>query len=438
MMMVLKNIDAIRLIRIIPNPSSKLLGFWQAMRVGLILIMLSTTMAAHQLLAAEDDATKNAEPEPQKETKWYDKLEFEGDLRLRYEGFNWAGHFDNGRRDRIRFRLRFGVRSQLLDSLAVGLQLRSGNPDNPISDNQSFDNSFNKNKISIAQVYADWRPIKPFSLVVGKFEPTKLWTVSDMQYDDDIVTEGAMEMFGWRTGGLIKELDLNFYQFILDESGDSVDSYMFGGQVVPALTLGKTNDLAVGAGFEAISNPRNVARLYLNEDLVIDSSYVTNLIDPETGKMISDFRIGNLFLEWKNTAFANWPIKVNVFLYKNFGAGSEMGAILPVGSSDEILAFGRGTDNDTAWFGRIQVGDYKKPGQTAIRFSRYDAKPDAIFFAYGQSDTRRSSNVNGYRTDFRIGMPKNSYFNLTWYRTRWTLGDDSTMNRWQIDFIFAF
>ena len=52
MMMVLKNIDAIRLIRIIPNPSSKLLGFWQAMRVGLILIMLSTTMAAHQLLAA--------------------------------------------------------------------------------------------------------------------------------------------------------------------------------------------------------------------------------------------------------------------------------------------------------------------------------------------------------------------------------------------------
>jgi hypothetical protein len=316
--------------------------------------------------------------------------------------------------------------------------LRSGNPNNPISDNQSFDDGFNKFKISIAQAYVDWSPIKPLSIIAGKFSPEKLWTVSDMQYDDDVVTEGAMELFTWKPGGPAKALDLNFYQFILNESGSSADSYMFGGQVVPVFSLNKTNELAVGAGFEAITNPNQVADLYFNEDLVTDAGYVTNFVDPATQKIISKFQVGDLFFQWKNTAFSDWPIKINLYLYKNFGASSEMGAILPVGDGGEELVYGKGTDNDTAWFGRIQVGDYKKPGQIALRFSRYDSKPDAIFFAYGQSDSRRSSNVDGYRTDFRIGLPKSSYINFTWYRTNWTLGDDTTMNRIFLDFIFPF
>jgi hypothetical protein len=406
----------------------------------LILILFCVLLNAGVDAVAQDGSAKSPEPktETEKEPKWYDKLDFSGDLRLRYEGFNWTNHFDNGRRDRFRFRLRFGIESDLLDNLSVGFQLRSGNPDNPISDNQSFGESFNKFKISIAEAYVNWRPAKPLSIMAGKFSPEKLWTVSDMQYDDDVTTEGAMELFNWKPGGSIKKLDVNLYQFILSESGDSADSYLFGGQVVPTFALGKTNELAVGAGFEAITNPHKVADLYSDEALTIDAGYVGNLVDPATRKIISKFQVGDLFFQWKNTAFTNWPIKINVYLYQNFGASSDIGAILPVGNSDEVLAYGRGTDNDTAWFGRIQIGDYKKPGQIAIRFSRYDAKPDAIFFAYAQSDTRRASNVDGYRTDFRIGLPKKAYANLTWYRTKWTLGSDSTMDRWQFDFIFPF
>jgi hypothetical protein len=402
-----------------------------------LILMLSFAVSATGAEAvAQDDTAKS--PDPNQEPKWYDKIDFSGDLRLRYDGINWENHYDDGRRDRFRFRLRFGIETDILDNLSVGFQLRSGNPNNPISDNQSFDESLNKFKISIAQAYADWRPIKPLSIIVGKFSPKKLWTVSDMQYDDDVVTEGAMELFNWKPGGSVKELDLNFYQFILNESGSSADSYMFGAQVVPVFTLNTTNELAVGAGFEAITNPHQVANLYFDKDLTIDAGYVGNFVDPATRKIISKFQVGDLFFQWKNTAFSDWPIKINVYLYKNFGASSEMGAILPVGDGGEVLAYGRGTDNDTAWFGRIQVGDYKKPGQIAIRFSRYDSKPDAIFFAYGQSDARRSSNVDGYRTDFRVGLPKDSYINFTWYRTNWTLGADTTMNRIFLDFIFPF
>lgn len=378
-----------------------------------------------------------SESEAAEPAKWYDRLTLEGDLRLRYEGFDWGQEFDDGRRDRFRYRFRVGLRSQVLDDLAVGLQLRSGNPDNPISDNQSLDGSFGKNPISIAQAYLRWRALEPLTVVAGKFSPRGLWSVSDLEWDDDVTTEGAMELLSWSFDRGLEKLGLNLYQFVLNESGSGGESYLVGGQIVPVIALGKTNEVALGAGFEAVSRPESVAKLYFDGERVIDASYVTNLIDPESGKMVSDFRVGSLFLDWKNKSIAGWPVRVSVYFYRNFGAGEGLGALLPTGGGP-ALATGRGTDHDGAWFGRVQVGDYKKPGQVALRFSRYDSHPDALFFAYGQSDTRRSSNVDGYRFDLRIGMPGGSHFNATFYRTEWTLGEDAPMRRWQLDYVVDF
>jgi len=374
----------------------------------------------------------------QEKTKWYDKIDLDGSLRLRYEGFSWNGHYDDGRRDRFRYRLRVGVEAQVSDNVTVGLQVASGNPKNPISDNQTFGGGLDKNDISISQAFVRWQANQAISVTGGKFSPEALWRVTDMQWDDDSFVEGAMENFAWKPGGPFKSLGLNLYQFILNESGSSRDSYLLGGQVVPVFELGEKNELAVGAGYETISNPDPVAGLYLDGDLVIDAEYVTNLIDPETGELVSDFRVGSLFVEWKNKASRRWPVKLSLFYYKNFGAKDAAGEILPVDAEDPPLVLANAGDNDTAFFGRVQVGDYKKPGQVAVRFARYDSKPDAIFFAYAQSDTRRASNVDGYRTDIRIGMPKQGYVNLTWYRTDWTVGEDTTMNRWQADYIFRF
>jgi hypothetical protein len=395
----------------------------------ILCLVLVCPAAVHAEEAKKDSA---------KETKWYDKISFDGDFRLRYEGFNWEGHFDQGRRHRLRYRLRFGFKAQLFDSLVLGVQLRSGRPDNPISDNQSFDDSFTKGQISLAEAWLNWRATESFSVIGGKFPPTKLWTSADIEWDDDVTTEGAMEMFAWKPGGILKGLDLNLYQFVLNESSDTVDAYMLGGQVVPVFELGETNEVAIGATFEAVFHPEVVGALYFTRDVYTDADYVTNFWDPLAGEFVSDFRIGSLSLEWKNTAVERWPVTATVFFYKNFGAGDAAGVILPVASDRESLAAGRGVDNDTGWFGRVQVGDYKRPGQVALRFSRYDSKPDAMFFAYSQSDSRRASNVNGYRADLRIGMPRKDFINVTWYKTRWTRGADSTMNRWQFDYVFRF
>jgi hypothetical protein len=395
------------------------------------LLVLCMIVASGFALAADDSGEKE---------QWYDKIDFGGDLRLRYEGFNWPDHFDEGDRHRFRFRFRVGFKAQVTNNVKVGFQLRSGNPDNPISDNQSLDTGFDKKTISISEAYADWQATKYFALIAGKFRPKKLWTASDLQWDDDVVVEGAMQTFDWKLGGVMKKLDVNVWQFVMNESGSGSDSYSFGGQVVPVFGLGAKNELAVGLTYETFVEPSEVAELYFNEVLDIDSGYVTNLVDPDTLQLVSDFNVGSAFAAWKNKSIKNWPIKVTLYTYKNFGAEDAVGAILPAvpGGLLDPLAVANASDNDTAFFGRIQIGDYKKPGQVAVRFSRYDSKPDAMFFAYSQSDTRRSTNVDGYRADVRIGMPMKDFINLTWYQTDWTLGEDTTMDRWQVDYIFNF
>jgi hypothetical protein len=401
----------------------------------LLLFTLILALAAGTAVLAEDGG--------EKKTKWYDKIKFGGDFRLRYEGFQWDEHYDDGDRHRFRYRLRVGAKAKVTENLTVGLQLRSGNPNNPISDNQSFDTGFDKATISIAEAYVGYKATGWFEITGGKFRPKKLWTATDMQWDDDVVVEGALQNFTWSPGGL-RSLNLNTYQLIMNESSSGSDSYLFGGQIAPVFQLGEKNQLAVGVSYESMVEPSAVAGLYFEGDLVIDSGYVTNFVDPDSGELISDFQVGNLFAEWKNESFKRWPIKVTVFYFKNFGAEDADGAILvddasfPVTDSDDILVVGNGSENDTALFARVQVGDYKKPGQIAVRVTRYDSEPDAMFFAYPQSDSRRSSNIDAWRADFRIGMPMKSHINITYYRTDWTIGEDTTMNRWQFDYIFTF
>lgn len=393
------------------------------------------------LIAVASGAVLAGEGETSKEQKWYDKIKFGGDLRLRFEYFNWDEHYDDGERQRFRYRLRVGMKAQMTKKVLVGVQLVSGNPDNPISDNQTFDDGFSKNGISISEAYVAWHATEYFGLYGGRFRPKKLWTAADFAWDDDLSVSGFMQTFDWKFGGPVKRLDFNAWQLIMNESSSGPESRNFGGQLVPTFGLGEKNDLAVGVTYQYFQNPSSVADLYFDDKLAIDSDYVTNFVDPATGELISDFRVGTLFAEWKNKSINRWPIKVSLFYYQNFGASDETGEIWSApdpGDSPVPLASGTGSDNDTAFFGRVQFGDYKKPGQVAVRISRYDSKPDAIFFAYAQSDTRRSSNVDGWRTDVRVGMPAKGYVNFTWYQTDWTLGDDTTMDRFQLDYIFKF
>jgi len=253
-------------------------------------------------------------PVPEK-TRWSNHIKLGGDFRLRAENTHEKGAFDDGDRLRFRYRLRLGLEAGISEHLRFSMQMRSGNPDNPVSDNQSFDGGLNKKQFSIAQANLQWKASSSFDFWAGKKNPKKDWVVSDMEWDSDVVAEGVMARGHLKSSG--------------------------------------------GASLDLVA-------------------------------------------------------------YQNFGAR------------------GAGEDADTAYFGRISVGGHTHPKELQLRYTYYYSEADALFYAYTQSDTRRSSNLKGHRFDLRLGGPKKSYFSLNWYNTRKQQGESETMNRFQLDYVVKF
>ncbi|MDQ7086421.1 MAG: putative porin [Acidobacteriota bacterium] len=315
---------------------------------------------------------------------WFEKLKFKGDLRLRYEGFKHTGKYEDGQRDRFRLRYRLGLVADISEGIRIGAELRSGNRLDPVSDNQTLDEGFSKKEIALAQMYVDFALSRRFSLIAGKFSPKKLWKVSDMQIDDDVVSEGAMGR--WTFGGsdgALDQLHANAWLYVLEESSSGPDAYAWGGQIYPVFDAGAHAKLTVGVGYETMVRPEVMASLTLDGKIKGNKMTHFQAVD---GSLVSDFQVANAFVEWKNSANKRWPVKVSAFFYKNLGANGE------------------GKNNDSAYFARLQIGDYKKPGQMAFRLSRYYSEPDAIFYAWTQSDSTRGSNLDGYRFDYRVGL----------------------------------
>ncbi|HSF19120.1 MAG TPA: putative porin [Vicinamibacteria bacterium] len=375
-------------------------------------------------------APVRAVQEEEKPKAWYDRLDFAGDLRMRYEGFNWEGQFDEGRRDRLRYRFRVGFDIELTKSIRSGFRLRSGDPKDPVSDNQTFGGGLDKDGISLAEFYADFDITDSVSVIAGKFDHSDYWEVSDLHWDDDVVVEGAIQRFAIRSSeGALAQIDFSTYELVLEEFSSREDSWVLGFQARPTIRLDERNELIVGAGFDSFIRPQAVVDLSLAGELT--GNDVTNLLD-RSGRLVSDFDILNAFGIWNYRSSGSWPAKLLFFYYKNTGAGDEAG-IDPFTGVRAV-----GSDNDTAYFARVEAGRYDALWRLLFRYTRYDSEPDALLYAYLQSDTGRSSNVAGHRVDVRIGMPARQYINVTWYNTRPKIGDDATMNRWQFDYVFRY
>ncbi|MFV2071740.1 MAG: putative porin [Thermoanaerobaculales bacterium] len=281
----------------------------------------------------------------------------------------------------------------------------------PVSDNSTFDGGFGLVPISISEGYVAVHANSWLDLTVGKFDAKKKWVVSDMQWDDDVTVEGAMEELSFGP------LKADFYQYILEESKSEKDAYLLGGQLYGKFGSDSVGTFKVGVGYDNWYRAQLVADLTLNGKL--HGNRVTNLLDDED-RLISDFQIANGFFTWTMKKIESWPIKFSLFGYYNAGAR------------------GLGKEYDTGYFVRLQVGDYKRTGQMMFRFSRYYSEPDALFYVFAQSDTTMASDTDGYRFDYRLGLVKKSYLNVTWYHTKPVFAVFPDMDRLQVDYIIVF
>jgi putative porin len=190
---------------------------------------------ANEAKAAKEKAAAPALPSL---PDWINKVTFSGDVRIRNEAFFQEG---TESRNRDRFRLRFGAKAKPNDESELGFRLASGNANDPISNNQSFTDTFTFKNINISNAYLKLMPShtlgweRPYvTLEGGKFD-VPFYTTTSLMFDRDLTPEGFFEQFKAveTTDGVLRGLALNLGQWIYAENsndGEGVTTRSRGGR----------------------------------------------------------------------------------------------------------------------------------------------------------------------------------------------------------------
>jgi len=254
--------------------------------------------------AREEDKQKAAVEESRRDAimaklpKWLDMITPFGDVRMRFEGF-YQG--DRIAENRERYRARVGLTAVPSEEASATVRLATGDPNNPVTRNQTFNNTFTQNNINLDQAYLTIKPGKTFNLEPGLFVltggkfSTNAYRVSELVWDDDLTPEGATEtvnLFEQREG-FLRGLRINGFQWVVNEVSNNQDPWMGGGQIVADTALGSEANWTLAFADFHYSNLNSVARKFLspsgssqNKQLAVGNRLLVAR-DATTGKVTS-------------------------------------------------------------------------------------------------------------------------------------------------------
>jgi len=426
-------------------------------------------------------AAENAEAAKAKTAKLPDYLNSFtpfGDVRFRTEGFYnqpALAHQDVTANTRLRIRARVGLRWAYSDELAATVRLASGNPNDPISTNQTLTGNFTPFSVNLDWAYLTLAPgntfgIRPgvFTINGGKF-PNPMFRVGELVWDDDLSPEGLNEIVALLGAPLgdpkslsLDQVKLFGEQWTFSQINNRQDGFMIGGQVNPSMHIGPVQ-LEAGIGQYGWINPdqiaqatsRNttaftaagapVANSNFNSSLVNTNQLVVQHIQPPTpvgGKQPAAFSATTGFLSnWNQTDFniqatvpdvvQAQPVRFWFEYVHNWGA---------VGS-DRANGFQAG----------LRIGQTKVLGDWSV-YGLYEyLQQDAVISAFSWSDIGfGGTNVKGpvigldYQLLNPLTLSARAYFtnfiDHPWVASQGTSNfmNNPTMTRLQLDAIMKF
>ena len=201
---------------------------------------------------------------------WLNRTTVFGDVRYRHEGFYHQPHVkdqDVTARNRERIRARLGVRFAFSDELSATIRGATGNPNDPISTNETLTGNFNRKNFNLDWAYLTFTPGKSFnlrpgvaSITAGKF-PNPIFRVGEMVFDDDLSLEGTSETFQLleQPLGALDQVKVHALQWTFSEIANKEDGWMFGGQINPSLHFGSVQ-VEGGLGQYWWLNPDQIAQ----------------------------------------------------------------------------------------------------------------------------------------------------------------------------------
>lgn len=319
---------------------------------------------------------------------------YAGDLRLRYEAFNFYDrNDDNGStttasdrdRNRFRIRLRWGFEKDYGDDWKVGFRLATGSTTDQVSTNQTLGNSgyFNFKSVNIDRAHAVYSPgafkdyglVKGVSIGAGKFENPFARYGTTIVWDSDVTPEGAYEkaVFEFlKTDENQLRFETTLGQFLVNENaGNNTDAELYGYQgalhwSTSAFHTEKPVEMATAVSFYDYNN--------WSTTVTSNSSGVSYL---RTNTLAADnFRVVDFYPEIQFQAH-HTPMTLWYNYVKNVGnEGTENAR----GLTNPIH------DDDTAWGVGIKVGKAKKKGELEGFYGYYEIEANSVVAAFNDGD----------------------------------------------------
>jgi hypothetical protein len=295
------------------------------------------------------------------------KLEFSGDMRLRYENF-WYDEdefgTDRSNRNRLRYRLRIGAKASINEYIDAVFRLGSGENDHR-SNNRTlgFDNDFGPDDIFIDQAYLavkapkDWVDGLSLTGIGGKVQNPFFWKGGkfDILWDGDINPEGVGVSLGY-TAFESFTLFSNAGYFIVKENGSRVDPHMLG--VQGGALFAASEQVELGARL-AYYSWRSLDDAFFTR-AAASGSILDGLTEGAPTNEAGNFNVGDLTAYVKLSMIENWPILFYGQIAKNFDA-------------DDSQIFGSAGKEDMGWGVGVEVGDKKKYVMLGVGYFHFEA-----------------------------------------------------------------
>jgi len=361
------------------------------------------------------------------------------------------------------------------DELAATVRIASGNPNDPISTNQTLTGNFTPFSVNLDWAYLTLAPgntfgIRPglFTINGGKF-PNPMFRVGELVWDDDLSPEGLNEIVALLGSPLgdprslsLDQVKLFAEQWTFSQINNRQDGFMIGGQVNPSMHIGPVQ-LEAGVGQYGWINPDQIAQATsknttaftaagapvansnFNSSLFNTNQLVVQHIQPPTpvgGKQPAAFSATTGFLSnWNQTDFniqatvpdvvQAQPVRFWFEYVHNWGA---------VGS-DRANGFQAG----------LRIGQTKVLGDWSV-YGLYEyLQQDAVISAFSWSDIGfGGTNVKGpvigldYQLLNPLTLSARAYFtnfiDHPWVASQGTSNfmNNPTMTRLQLDAIMKF
>jgi hypothetical protein len=336
-----------------------------------IALVLLTAVPSAPLSAQQDTAAK-----------WYERLRFEGDARVRYEYFSQE---EVPNRGRFRIRMRAGFTLPISGTVTAGVRIATLEPGSVTSHNVSLTGALSSKTIALDRAFVTWTPSNRFQMTGGKFalpliRPAGLMR-SEMIFDDEVAPEGFHEQVNLVVAkeGTLRRLAILGEQWSLQEVGNGPDTWLMGAQGVAELSLSSRVSATLTTGYHSYLNGKQLATarnsngaLLISNSVVLQDGTVLEggrSLAPPSGNpfatFASDFELLTAAAGVSiDRVFGRMPLQVYVDVVRNGGASA---------------------DRSGVWAG-ASAGNLRRRGDWAVSVLYTRVETEAVMSMYSYSD----------------------------------------------------